>query len=55
MTRGVMIGFLLTGMTLLVFLLWTFLETRRVDRVIEEVGTRDADEEAETSPGEEAQ
>lgn len=42
MTPSVLVGFLLTGMTLVVFLLWAFFEMRRVDRVIDEVGTRGA-------------
>lgn len=46
-TRSVLVGFLLTGLAVVVFMLWTFWEMRRVDRVIEEVATREADEEGE--------
>ncbi len=37
MTRSVAFGLLLTGVTLIAFMLWTFHEMRRVDKVIEEI------------------
>lgn len=39
MSASVVIGFVLTGVALLVFLGWAYREVRRVDQVIREVDT----------------
>ncbi len=44
---SVAVGFTLTGLVAVVFLLWTYHEMRRVDQIIERIGAREGGEEAE--------